>query len=84
VTRYFFNIESDGPDTEGHELANLAEAKCEAVKLAGKVICDDADAFWDRGDWNMTVTNDEGLTLFSLTFFGTEAASADPKRRFGF
>ena len=79
MPRYFFNIDDGGgPDTEGHELRNVAEAKCEAVKLAGRVICDDADRFWDTGDWNMTVTNEDKLTLFSLTFFGTEGAARGP------
>jgi len=81
MPRYFFHIDGEGSSDEGHELANVAEAKCEAVKLAGQAICDHADKFWDTGDWKMTVTNQEGLTLFSLTFFGTEAASVGPDYR---
>ena len=84
MPRYFFNIDRDDDDTVGQEFAKIAEAKCEAVKLAGKVICEDADGFWDTGDWGMTVTDEDGLTLFSLTLFGTEAASVGPKQRFGF
>jgi hypothetical protein len=79
MARYHFNIEGDGFTDEGHDLANLAEAKCEAVKLAGRVICENADNFWDKGDWNMSVTNGDGLTLFTLTLYGAEAAACGTK-----
>ena len=75
MPRYFFHID-DGKsprDIEGVELANLAEAKCEAVKTAGRLICDAAGDFWDRSEWNMNVTDRSGLTLFALHFMGVEA-----------
>jgi hypothetical protein len=87
MPRYFFHVDDAfGLDEEGRELGNIEEARCEAVKLAGKVICEHADKFWDTGEWTMTVANDAGLTLFSLTFFGTDAAAlASPeKKRMGF
>ena len=85
MARYHFHIDGDQFSDEGHELATLAEAKCEAVKLAGHAICDEAGTFWDKREWNMTVTDSDGLALFSLTFFGTEAAAKEPKlQRFGF
>ena len=88
MTRYFFHIE-DGiaaQDDEGVELATLAEAKCEAVKFAGRSICDDAGRFWDSGEWKLTATDASGMTLFSLTFIGTDApavitATAYPPQR---
>ena len=85
MARYHFHIDGDDFPDEGRELASLTEAKCEAVRLAGRVICEDAEKFWDKGEWSMTVTNGDGLTLFTLTFYGTEAAAAGPKgQRFGF
>jgi hypothetical protein len=75
MTRYFFHIE-DGvaaQDEEGIELATLAEAKCEAVKLAGQHICDAAGTFWDTEEWRLTATDETGLTLFVLQFVGMEA-----------
>ncbi|HEX8192036.1 MAG TPA: hypothetical protein VF552_03985 [Allosphingosinicella sp.] len=75
MTRYFFHIE-DGhaaQDDEGIEFATLAEAKCEAVKLAGQHICDAAGTFWDTQEWLLTTTDETGLTLFALQFTGNEA-----------
>ena len=75
MARYFFHID-DGEvslDTEGYELASLEVAKCEAVTMAGKMICEAPDRFWDRGEWTMTVADERGLTLFRLDIIGTEA-----------
>jgi hypothetical protein len=75
MPRYFFHIE-DGSivhDDEGTELKDLAVAKCEAVKLAGQMICDAAGDFWDKEEWKLTATDEDGLTLFFLQFFGGES-----------
>ncbi|MFL6762449.1 MAG: DUF6894 family protein [Sphingomicrobium sp.] len=80
MARYYFNID-DGAgieDTVGMELSSLAEAKCEAVSYAGRLICDHAGRFWNSGDWNMTVTNENGLSLFSLQLVGTESPAIRP------
>lgn len=70
---YHFNVNAE-IDAEGIELSDIAVAKCEAVKLAGQLICEEhADTFWDAGEWTMNVTNGSGLALFQLILFGTEA-----------
>jgi hypothetical protein len=77
MPRYHFNVE-DGQSTVdggGTELESLEVAKCEAVKLAGRTICEAAGEFWDRSEWSMTVTDEDGLTLFTLHVVGTEAPS---------
>lgn len=69
---YFFHV-ADGrdlPDEVGEELSDLAAAKCHAVTYAGRLICDDAAQFWDRGEWLMTVADNAGLPLFTLTLTG--------------
>lgn len=78
MPRYFFNIDDgrSARDIDGIELKDLATAKCEGVKLAGRLICDDAGRFWDRREWGLTVTDSAGLILFSLAFLGTEAPAA--------
>lgn len=68
------------PDEEGVELASVAAAKCEAVKLAGKLICDRATEFWDTARLLMTVTDDRGLSLFTLDFVGMESPSLQTPR----
>lgn len=75
---YFFHVD-DGivvHDEEGTDLKNAAVAKCEAVKLAGQMICESAGTFWDRQEWKLTATDDRGLTLFCLHFLGVEAPAS--------
>lgn len=64
MPRFHFHLE-DRPDEEGRDLASVAAAKCEAVKIAGKLICDSAAEFWDTARLLMTVTDDRGLSLFT-------------------
>jgi hypothetical protein len=74
MPQYFFHIDDgSNPDTDGVELADLATAKCEAVKVAGNIICEAAGDFWSKQEWAMTVTDESGLTLFALRVIGTEA-----------
>lgn len=69
---FYFQIDGR-PDDLGVDLSDVAAAKCEAVRFAGKAICDSADQFWDAGDFSMSVTNESGLILFTLSLTGTEA-----------
>lgn len=75
MPRFYFHVENGEPhrDEKGTELSTLAQAKCEAVRYAGRLLCDRASEFWDTGDFCMTVTNEGGLTLFTLQFSGVEA-----------
>ncbi|MGZ2412868.1 uncharacterized protein DUF6894 [Sphingomonas sp. F9_3S_D5_B_2] len=75
MPRYHFNVDDDQShrNEEGVELPSLAEAKCQAVRYAGNLICDRSGDFWDRGEFAMTVTDENGLMLFSLQFIGTDA-----------
>jgi hypothetical protein len=82
MPRFHFHID-DGiavHDEEGVELENVAVAKCEAVKLAGQMICDSADSFWNRQEWKLTAANEDGLTLFCLHFVGVEAPASMSRR----
>lgn len=70
---YHFTVD-DEREGEAIELENVDVAKCQAVKLAGRVICDEhADTFWESGEWTMTVTNAEHLTLFQLLLIGSDS-----------
>lgn len=80
MPRYFFHVHDGadaGRDTDGIEIDDIAIAKCEAVKYAGKLICDEAGDFWDRKEWKMTVENESGLMLFELQFVGSEVSLAN-------
>lgn len=78
MPRYFFHIEDGASlrDEEGAELKDLATAKCEAVKLAGQMICESASRFWENEEWKLTATDKAGLTLFCLHFVGVDAPAA--------
>ena len=76
MPRFHFHT-ADLPDDDGHILPSLDVAKCEAIKFAGRTICDDAESFWEQGEWAMTVTDERGLTLFQLQLIGTEAPAIE-------
>ena len=74
MPKYHFNLDHER-DEHGVELANLAAAKCEALEFASRHICDVANAFWDREEWTLTVTDDRGLCLLQLHIVGTQSAA---------
>ncbi|MBW6530410.1 hypothetical protein KZ820_06655 [Sphingomonas sp. RRHST34] len=71
MPRFFFHV-TDGVDIrdeEGTELPNLKAARRVAVQYAGALLREvDSDEL-DRHDWVMTVTDDTGLTMFTLNIF---------------
>jgi hypothetical protein len=75
VPVYHFNVRdgSDIPDPDGTDLPNLRSARVEAVKLAGQVLLDDPEKFWDGPEWGVEVTNAVGGILFRLDFTATDA-----------
>lgn len=75
MPRYYFHVHDhlDLPDVDGIELADLGTARAEAVRLCGALLKEQADIFWQRDAWRMDVTDEEGTTLFSLSFVATHA-----------
>lgn len=68
MPRYFFNA-IDGRsiiDSEGSELANLKEARVEAIQLAGAILRDEGDKFWNGQEWHMDVTDASGQSVLKL------------------
>ncbi len=86
MPNYHFNInsETDGSDQRVLELKGLAEAKCEALKLAETVISDVSGTFWDLPEWMLIVTYDASLTLFLLQVLGAEGPADRNLSRTGF
>ena len=72
---YHFNVQdgSNTPDGDGTDLPNLWAARREAVMLAGQVLLDGPDKFWEGSDWHVDVTNASGAILFRLDFTATDA-----------
>ena len=69
----FHFVVQDGSEAVALELPNIAAAKCEAARYAGRLLCDAADTFWGNAEFAMTVTDEIGLVLFSLTMSGIDA-----------
>ncbi|MCW6510867.1 DUF6894 family protein [Lichenifustis flavocetrariae] len=68
MPRYFFNVKKDNrpPDTVGVELASAVEARLEAVRTMGEDLKDNPSAFWDDEEWQISVSDERGLVLFTL------------------
>ena len=75
---FHFHLDDEG-DQQGLELPDLAAAKCEALEFAARHICDAANAFWDRDEWTLTVTDERRLTLLHLQIVGTQSAATSSK-----
>lgn len=77
MPRYFFHIRdgSEYPDDEGVVLRDIDAAKEEAIRYAGEILQSEPKRFWTGEEWQMTVVNDAGLTLFTLMFLATDAPS---------
>lgn len=78
MPRFFFHVDDGEPfvDRQGTELPDMAAAREEAVRFAAALLRDQAERFWDMTEWRVRVTDDADLTLFDLTFFGTQAPAA--------
>ena len=65
IYHFHFDGDADGKASK-RSLAGIASAKDEAAKTIGKMLCDASDTAWDLSDWGVTVTDEAGLTLFSM------------------
>lgn len=86
MPRYVFKVaDGNGAQPPTLELPDIRSARAEAVKAACRILSDDADRFWAQGgDWQMTVANGQGLMLFTLIFYATNAPAASGPAMNGF
>ena len=78
MPRYFFHV-IDGRDiidSEGTELADLRQARIEAIHLAGSILRDEGDKFWKGEEWHMNVTDASGLSVLKLRFSAEDQDTA--------
>jgi hypothetical protein len=82
MERFFFHIEYGEyqRDMEGSLLPNERVARVEAVKMVGRLLEDEADAFWDKPAITVTVTDEWGLTLWNIEVQGAASAVRRLKR----
>ena len=72
MPRYFFQFQ-DGKsdrDVEGTELAGVQEARLEAARLIGACLQDEPGAFWTEAEWQLNVSDERDLTLFTVLIWG--------------
>ena len=68
MPRFHFNILNGGVDYDdtGTEMASIAEAKREARRYAAEMLADSVLASNPDDKWQIEVTDDKKLVLFSL------------------
>ena len=75
MPRYHFQLE-DGifvPDEPGMELADIHAARIQAVRSLSELINEHRERFWDDQPIRVVVSDDTGLTLFTLEAAAFEA-----------
>ena len=69
MPHYFFHIDAARhyADTDGVELADLAAARREALRIIGELMIDNTmDDLWSGGEWVMTVADEAERNLFGI------------------
>lgn len=68
MARYFFNIADAYPAIPcgGQEIESIAAARRCALLYAGRLLSEQGPEFWDQGEWVMTVSDENRLTLFTI------------------
>jgi hypothetical protein len=83
MPRYFFHV-IDGHniiDHEGTELSGLTEARAEAIRLAGAILRDEGDTFWNGTEWHMNVTDASRQSVLKLRFSADDQGIAPDEDR---
>lgn len=87
MPRFYFHsnhpAERNLQDDAGLDFATLNDAKCHAVVYAGELLCNAKEHFWETADFELTVTDEKGLILFSMRIVGTEAPAIRTRRPSG-
>lgn len=77
---YHFNVHdgSDFPDRDGIALPDLQAARRQALQLAGELLRDQGENFWNGEDWKVEVTDAANLVLFTILFAAFDAPAIAP------
>lgn len=67
MPKFFFHVEGLPGDCKVKELASVIDAKCEAARYAGRLLCEEADSLREDYSFIMTVMDEKSLTLFLLS-----------------
>lgn len=85
MPQFFFDVARNGtPHPFGLEITDLDAVRHIALKTACGIVREHTSDFWaNGGEWQMSVTDDCGMTLFILTFFATEAPVVGHRSPYG-
>ena len=72
MRRFYFNVGGE-QDTKGAFLNDISDAKCEAMTLAKRAVCNKPDRFQENSNWELNVTDNKGATMFQLQITGSDA-----------
>lgn len=80
MPRFFFDVQDghSSRDDEGVELPDVQAARLQAAEMAGRLLSDTAQRFWDHGELTVVVRGEEGLVLFAVAMTGVDAPVAAP------
>lgn len=65
---YYFDV-NDGtrePDLTGSEFASLDTARTQAIRYAGELLRDNADAIWDGNGLRVEVSDERRTPIFAI------------------
>lgn len=62
------------------EKDDLTAARIEVAKFVGALLNARAEVIWEDQDWRVDCTDDEGLILFTMSVFASDAAATIPYR----
>ena len=77
MARYHFQVrtESHVALAETAEFPNATAARIEAARRIGILLYDHAHQIWVDEDWQMDVTDEKGLILFTISISAMESAA---------
>lgn len=77
MPRFYFDIEDAFPSILclGEDLPSLTAARRHALQYAGMLLCEQEPPFWDADEWVMTISDENHLTLCTITINTFDAPS---------
>jgi hypothetical protein len=78
LPRFFYQLSGGRDDLGPSEtvLPDVGAARRVAVRFLAQSLLDRAEGFWDQPDWEVIVSDEDQLTLFTLRVLGTDAPAA--------
>lgn len=83
MARYNINVRTPShiADTLSVEKEDLTELRLEMSKFVGELLKDHAALIWADQDWQVDLTNEDGLILYMLTISAMESPAVSKTQR---